>query len=137
MSQKMPGESADGAMPNWREAQNYTSLLKLDRPGWAWEWLRRNPGYAAQTMGCSSLPCLVSSPETKAGLSIFPASDNVAGWGLLFPGEIRPPDQRCQSLLASGLECVGRCRRCVSGFSSRYRRVRRGAIRGCGNAAAA
>lgn len=28
-------------------ASNYGHLLELDRAGWAWEWLRRNPDFAS------------------------------------------------------------------------------------------
>ena len=28
-------------------ASSYGHLLELDRAGWAWEWLRRNPSFAA------------------------------------------------------------------------------------------
>jgi hypothetical protein len=28
-------------------ATRYTHLLDLDRAGWAWEWLRRNPDFIA------------------------------------------------------------------------------------------
>lgn len=31
--------------PNWRHADDYVDLHRLDRAGWAWEWMRRNPEY--------------------------------------------------------------------------------------------
>ena len=37
--------NAPAAWPNWRDAESYRHLLDLDRAGWAWEWLRRNPDY--------------------------------------------------------------------------------------------
>lgn len=33
---------------DWRDRANYRDLLHLDRAGWAWKWLRRNPDYIAQ-----------------------------------------------------------------------------------------
>jgi hypothetical protein len=32
---------------DWRTEANYRSLVGLDRAGLAWEWLRRDPAYAA------------------------------------------------------------------------------------------
>lgn len=37
-------------------ASNYQHLLELDRAGWAWEWLRRNPDFAS--------PALTTVPRT-------------------------------------------------------------------------
>lgn len=31
---------------DWRDPENYKSLVDLDRAGWAWEWLKRNPDFA-------------------------------------------------------------------------------------------
>ena len=31
--------------PDWREAEAYAPLLEVDRSGFAWEWLRRDPRY--------------------------------------------------------------------------------------------
>ncbi|WP_368408136.1 transcriptional regulator domain-containing protein [Asticcacaulis machinosus] len=33
------------AQVDWREASAYHPLLKMDRAGWAWLWLRRNERY--------------------------------------------------------------------------------------------
>jgi hypothetical protein len=33
--------------PDWRDAQAYAPLLDIDRSGFAWEWLRRDPCYVA------------------------------------------------------------------------------------------
>jgi hypothetical protein len=42
-----PVPSASPACPDGRDFDRYRHLLDLDRAGWAWEWLRRNPAYAA------------------------------------------------------------------------------------------
>ena len=46
---------------------NYAHLLDLDRAGWAWEWLRRNPEFTPQqavTERRLSTPCgLVVEPD--------------------------------------------------------------------------
>lgn len=31
---------------DWRDPESYKSLVDLDRAGWAWEWLKRNPDFA-------------------------------------------------------------------------------------------
>lgn len=40
-------QQAFGDRPDWRDADQYGYLTGLDRAGWAWEWLRRNPDYGA------------------------------------------------------------------------------------------
>lgn len=37
--------SAGGAAANWRSARAYADLLLCDRRAFAWEWVRRSPGY--------------------------------------------------------------------------------------------
>lgn len=39
-----PGEEPDF---DWKDAQSYAPLLEADRSIFAWEWLRRDPGYRA------------------------------------------------------------------------------------------
>lgn len=33
------------SVPDWQEVAAYQSLQHMDRPGWAWQWLRRNGGF--------------------------------------------------------------------------------------------
>jgi len=33
--------------PDWRDSAPYRALIGIDRAGLAWEWLRRDPAYAA------------------------------------------------------------------------------------------
>lgn len=33
--------------PDWHPRERYDALLHLTKAGWAWEFLRRNPGYRA------------------------------------------------------------------------------------------
>lgn len=40
------GPGADGR-PDWREGAPYRALMGIDAAGLAWEWLRRDPDYAA------------------------------------------------------------------------------------------
>jgi hypothetical protein len=37
-----PGKSPRA---EWRDPESYRALLDLDRTGWAWEWLKRNPDF--------------------------------------------------------------------------------------------
>ena len=41
--------AAPGISPgaDCRDPENYKHLLELDRAGWAWEWLKRNPDFIA------------------------------------------------------------------------------------------
>ena len=47
MSEKMAAPSGINPGADWRDPSSYQPLLKLDRVGWAWEWLRRNPEFVA------------------------------------------------------------------------------------------
>ena len=85
--------SANRLCPNWRDPNSYKPLLKLDRAGWAWEWLRRNPDYIAQASS------RIVPLEAETRLVSIPATDGVAGWGLLCRGESRPPGERCPPIL--------------------------------------
>jgi hypothetical protein len=93
----MTAPSADDpdvpAWPDWRDAEQYRHMLDLDRAGWAWEWLRRNPDYAGLRQ---------ERPVQYRGRTAQPASavpqltiDSAAlRWGLCFhrgAGSPRPP----------------------------------------------
>lgn len=39
---------ADSSMPDWRQAEAYAYTGTLDAAQWAWEFLRRNPGYRSE-----------------------------------------------------------------------------------------
>lgn len=58
---------------------SYEQLLELDRAGWAWEWLRRNPSFASQGSapmpGCATSSSKVIQPEEAL-------EDNFLRWGL-------------------------------------------------------
>lgn len=43
---------------DWRDPESYKSLVDLDRAGWAWEWLKRNPDFSTAT---GRLPNVLSS----------------------------------------------------------------------------
>lgn len=62
-------------------ATDYLHLLELDRAGWAWEWLRRNPDFASFELGngahASSGPAIVIQPGLASERSLL-------RWGLLY-----------------------------------------------------
>ena len=69
--------------PDWRDREQYRHMLDLDRAGWAWEWLRRNPDYADGESEESP-----KQPRQK-GRSHFEASNPILSekpsrWGLCF-----------------------------------------------------
>ena len=62
------------------QASSYRHLLELDRAGWAWEWLRRNPNFASAYSA--------RTPLYESGRSIVIAADasrpDLMRWGLHF-----------------------------------------------------
>lgn len=48
-----------GPSADWRDGDSYASLRGMDRTGWAWEWLRRDPGFTA---AAGRMPLPVSPP---------------------------------------------------------------------------
>ncbi len=92
--------------PNWRESATYKPLLKLDRAGWAWKWLRRNPDYNARMAGRAPNPPLVLP---GSGVPVIPATDgdDAADWGLRFRRGAQPPLRRGSDFLAGRLGCLG------------------------------
>ena len=54
-------------------------LFELDRAGWAWEWLRRNPDFMSSE--------LIDEPHVEAGHSLvarpaFATEQSLMRWGL-------------------------------------------------------
>ncbi len=70
--------------------QNGGDVRRLDRAGWAWEWLRHNPAYRREA-GLGTPPArkiLRQDPEIAVLVLLGrPAADR---WGLLFQA---PPDR--------------------------------------------
>ncbi|MGQ3048659.1 MAG: transcriptional regulator domain-containing protein [Niveispirillum sp.] len=44
MQNRSPVEAAL-SVPDWLDGAAYQSLQHIDRPGWAWQWLKRNCGF--------------------------------------------------------------------------------------------
>ncbi|WP_425411575.1 transcriptional regulator domain-containing protein [Niveispirillum irakense] len=89
------------SVPDWQDGAAYQSLQHMDRPGWAWQWLRRDGGFKE---ALKSSTCLTSMDRTVVRLD---AASHAMTWGLMF----RPHYQRCQSLLATRSMPVGSCGR--------------------------
>jgi Family of unknown function (DUF6499) len=106
------------SVPDWQDAAAYQSLQHMDRPGWAWQWLRRNGGFKE---ALKSSTCLTSIDRTVVRLD---TASHAMTWGLLF----RRHYQRCQSLLATRSMPVGSHGRSRASEScdARGRPVRRG-----------
>ena len=65
--------------PDWRHPSDYDELLEIDRPGLAWELLRRNRRYRRET-------AKLARPADEGILTVTPALARIAaGWGLCFP----------------------------------------------------
>ncbi|WP_368408134.1 transcriptional regulator domain-containing protein [Asticcacaulis machinosus] len=66
----------------WRDGAAYRPLVEMDRVGWAWAWLRRNPRYRERPQ--SEMPP-ISFPQQR-GVRVVRARSAVdAGqWGVSF-----------------------------------------------------
>lgn len=85
------------SVPDWQDAAAYQSLQHMDRPGWAWQWLKRNGGFKE---ALKSSTCLTSIDRTVVGLD---TTAHTPTWGVMF----RRRYQRCQGLLATRGVSVG------------------------------
>ncbi|BAV64081.1 DUF2285 domain-containing protein [Sphingobium cloacae] len=71
---------------DWRNPASYRPLLDLDRSGWAWEFLRRNPDYRKAVQ---SLPKPTQERWLMPPLSLISAVGISPEWGCPFAA---PPD---------------------------------------------
>lgn len=67
---------------DWRDGAYYAPLLQLERPGFAWEWLRRDPEYRREVGSTSPV-------GTGASAIVEPIAPAAGRWGLL---RFEPPD---------------------------------------------
>ncbi|MGC4252801.1 MAG: DUF6499 domain-containing protein [Sphingobium sp.] len=66
---------------DWRNRACYRPLLTLDRSGWAWEFLRRNPDYRRAVQ---DLPKPEYERWLMPSLSLISAAGVPPDWGLPF-----------------------------------------------------
>lgn len=121
MSKEIPQEPGESSRASWRDPKNYKSLLTLDRSGWAWKWLRRNPHYISMA---SRLPARtrVNQRGTRLRVITTTAGEEARDWGLHFRRGLNPPRGRRKHLLAIRLGCIGAGRRDAAGAARRWRR---------------
>src|SRR5262245_33701966 len=65
---------------NWRSPTESDYLKNLDRPGFAWEFLRRNPDYQ------EDYETIVRGAASDAGSGGMTSDALAWRWGLAFPG---------------------------------------------------
>lgn len=131
---------------DWRDPESYKSLVDLDRAGWAWEWLKRNPDFATAAgrlpQVSPPLPPSATERRLKAAQPRILRIQNrgpFEHWGVFFhywrclAGYGRLLAARLQSLRARGrsaAHCTRPHRRirhpmlCVSGDRVVLRRIR-------------
>ncbi|WP_373278325.1 transcriptional regulator domain-containing protein [Sphingomonas pituitosa] len=97
------GPAAD-LRPDWRDDAPYRALAGIDRAGLAWEWLRRDPSYAAMATRLGRL-------GDVGGQSLVPEADARA-FGLCFCRGSRAVGARGAAALACGPRslCAGSAR---------------------------
>lgn len=79
--------AGDGHVPDWKDAAAYQPLLHADRSLFAWEWLRRSPGYRAAAERASS---------GGSGRDLMEPREAPERWGLhsFEPPGVSPPEAR-------------------------------------------
>lgn len=88
---------------DWRDPESYKPLLDLDRAGWAWEWIRRSPGFRASVKSQPDEKRVTADNQPR--LIAAPAMQTLKRWGLIFRRKFRPRDflvPRLQSVRAAG-----------------------------------
>jgi hypothetical protein len=81
---------------DWRSLTGHDYLKRLNRPGFAWEFLRRNPAYQ------EDYETMVRGAASDAGSGGMTRDALAWRWGLTFPGRSKiccPPSGR---VLATG-----------------------------------
>ena len=141
-------KTAPGISPraDWRDPESYKSLVDLDRAGWAWEWLKRNPDFATAAgrlpQVSPTLPPSATERWLKAAQPRILRIQNpgpLQHWGVFFHHWRCPAAYRCflatrsQSIGArrgSAAHCIRPHRRlrtpmlCVNGDRVMQRRIR-------------
>ncbi|MBG6178592.1 hypothetical protein IWQ55_006453 [Labrenzia sp. EL_208] len=77
---------------DWQDKRSYAGLLSLNRHGWAWEFLRRNPDFQKDF---SKLSGVIDPITDKPNLYSLPANCPLKCWGIFF-----------RNLLECGCRCL-------------------------------
>lgn len=120
MSKENSQEPGEPSRASWRDPTHYKPLLTLDRAGWAWKWLKRNPDYIARTAQLLT-PRRLEWPGKKMRVITRSDAEEVCDWGLHFRRVANAPGRRCLHLLANRLGCVGAGRRDATRTARRQR----------------
>jgi hypothetical protein len=83
------------AASDWRSPAEYDDLKHLDRPGFAWEFLRRNPAYQ------EDYETIVRGAASDAGSEGMTSEALARHWGLSFPGQSKTCRQPGDRILAA------------------------------------
>ena len=114
---------------DWRDPESYKPLIDLDRAGWAWEWLKRNPDFATAAGGLPQVsPPLrpsATEPRLKAAQPRILRIQNPGPfehWGVFFH------HWRCPAgygrLLAARSQSIGARRGSAAHCTRPHRRLR-------------
>ncbi|SBV92556.1 conserved hypothetical protein [uncultured Alphaproteobacteria bacterium] len=114
---------------DWRDPESYKPLIDLDRAGWAWEWLKRNPDFATAAGGLPQVsPPLrpsATEPRLKAAQPRVLRIQNPGPfehWGVFFH------HWRCPAgygrLLAARSQSIGARRGSAAHCTRPHRRLR-------------
>jgi hypothetical protein len=80
----------------WRSLTGHDYLKRLDRPGFAWEFLRRNPAYQ------EDYETMVRGAASDAGSEGMTWDALAWRWGLSFPGRSKTCCRSGSRILAAG-----------------------------------
>lgn len=78
----MPEKPAPSPARDWRDEDAYAELEQLDRRGFAWEYLRRNPDYRREWRSDGNAAQIVGGVSVLR--AVAPAIPPI--WGLRFRG---------------------------------------------------
>ena len=86
--------------PDWRSPDAYEDVLSLDAPGFAWQFLRRNPAFNRAWRA-------LDQAAQKGALKQTDTDAFAQNWGVRF----RAPKQNCTCRLgAVDTACIAQCR---------------------------
>ena len=80
---------------DWRSSTGHGYLKRLDRPGFAWEFLRRNPAYQ------EDYETMVRGAASDAGSGGMTRDALAWRWGLSFPGRSKACRRSGRRVLAA------------------------------------
>lgn len=61
-------------------------VRRLDRAGWAWEWLRHNQAYRREAVPGAPPRRTILRQDPEIAVLVLPDRPAADRWGLLFPG---------------------------------------------------